>query len=85
VFEFNTDDEKPGVFYFTSPEEMEFDARQKNYEVINNFGLDFFFAKCAINQMTEEQFSYYMEISDKMTESPSCTGLSNHALMICKK
>ena len=85
VFELNTDDERPGIFYFTSPEEMEFDAKQKNLEIIKNCGLDFFFALCAINQMSEEQFGYYMTIADKMVESPSCTGLSNHALLICRK
>ena len=85
VFELSTDDERPGIFYFTSPEEMEADAKQKKLEILKNCGLDFFFALCAINQMSEEQFSCYMEIADKMSESPSCTGLSNHALLICRK
>ena len=85
VFEYKTDDVRPGVFLYTSPEEMEHDARQKNLEVIKNCGLDFFFASSAINAMSDEQFGYYMELSDKMSDSPSCTGLANHALMICKK
>jgi len=85
VFELNTDDERPGVFYFTSPEEIESDAKQKNLEILKNCGLDFFFANDAINQMSEEQFGYYMEIADRMNESPSCTGLSNHALLVCRK
>lgn len=85
VFEFNTDDERPEVFFFTSPEEMEYDAKQKNLKILKNCGLDFFFASCAIDMMNEEQFSCYMEIADRMSNSPSCTGLSNHALLICRK
>ena len=85
VFELNTDDERPGIFYYTSPEEMEFDATQKKLKILENCGLDFFFALNAINQMSDEQFGYYMTIADKMSESPSCTGLSNHALLICRK
>ena len=85
VFKYNTDDEKPGVFYFTSPEEMECDAKLQGLKILKNCGLDFFFASCAIDTMEEEQFEFYMELADKMNESPSCTGLSNHALMICRK
>ena len=85
VFEFGTDDVNPDRFYFTSPEEMEFDAKRKNLEVLKNCGLDFFFTLCAVNQMSDEQFECYMEIADRMCESPSCTGLSNHALLICRK
>lgn len=85
VFEYSTDDEKPGVFFFTSPEEMEGDAKQNGLEILKNYGLDFFFASCAIDSMSDEQFDCYMELADKMSESESCTGLSNHALLICRK
>lgn len=85
VFELKTDDDRPGVFYYTSPEEMESDAVQKKLKILKNNGLDFFFALNTINQMSEEQFGYYMEIADRMSESTYCTGLSNHALLICRK
>ena len=85
VFEYNTDDEKPGVFFLTSPEEMEYDAKQHKLEVVKNCGLDFLFASYAIDMMSEEQFNCYMELADKMSDSRSCTGLANHALLICTK
>ncbi len=85
VFEYNTDDDRPGFFFFTSPEEMEQDATQSGLQIVKNCGLDFFFASCAINAMTEQQFECYMQFADKMCESSSCTGLSNHALLICRK
>lgn len=77
--------DNPGVFFLTSPEEMECDAKENNLEIVKNCGLDFFFAQSAVNMMSEEQFSLYMDLSDKMVSSPSCTGLSDHALMICLK
>ena len=85
VFEYKTSDTAPGLFFFTSPEEMEYDAKQYNFEHLKNCGLDFWFAKCAIDMMSEEQFDCYMEIADKMSESRSCVGLSNHALLVCRK
>lgn len=85
VFELRTDDQLPGVFFFTSSEEMECDAKQKKLEIIKNCGVDFNFAACAIDVMSEEQFACYMELADKMSGSQSCTGLSSHALLICRK
>ena len=85
ILEHSTLETLQGVFIFTSPEEMEIDAKQKNLEVIKNCGLDFVFAQSAINEMNEETFALYVKLADKMVESPSCTGLSDHALMICKK
>ena len=75
----------PGVFFPTSPEEMQVDAKRKNLEVIKNCGLDFLFAQGVIDGMSEERFALYMKLADKMVDSPSCAGLSDHALMVCKK
>lgn len=80
-----TDDANPDVFYFTTPEEMEAKARAHGFEVIKNCGLDFMLMMAAIEQMTDEQFTYYMELADQMAESRFCTGLANHALLICRK
>jgi len=85
ILEDSTSDNRPGLFFMTSPEEMEHDAKEKNLEVIKNCGLDFLFAQCAIDMMSDEKFALYMELADRIVDSPSCTGLSNHALMICKK
>jgi ubiquinone/menaquinone biosynthesis C-methylase UbiE len=85
VFEYKTSDTIPGLFFFTSPEEMESDATQHKFEIVKNCGLDFWFAKCAIDMMSEEQFECYWELADRMSESRSCVGLSNHALLVCRK
>jgi 2-polyprenyl-3-methyl-5-hydroxy-6-metoxy-1,4-benzoquinol methylase len=85
VFEYGTDDTKPGVFFFTSPEEMENDAAAHGLKKIKNAGMDFLLAEGAVNTMSEEQFECWREISDRMSDSESCTGLSNHALLICRK
>lgn len=85
VFEYNTGDEGTGVFFFTSPEEMEEDAAQCDLTILKNCGLDFFFQAPAIDAMSDEQFELYTELSDRMCDSHSCTGLANHALLICRK
>ena len=85
VFEYNTDDVRPELFFFSSPEEMECDAKRYKFEVLKNCGLDFWFVKYAIDMMNEEQFECYWEIADRMSESRSCVGLSNHALLVCRK
>lgn len=85
VFEYHTDDERPGLFFFTSPEEMEYDATQHKLDILKNCGLDFWFASSAIDMISDEQFDCYLELADRMSESRSCVGLSNHALLICKK
>ncbi len=85
VFDHNTGDEATGVFFFTSPEEMKQDAAENGFKVLKNHGLDFYFASSAIDAMPDEQFECYMELADRMSDSVFCTGLSNHALLICRK
>ena len=77
--------DNPDVFFLTSPEEMEHDAMESQLETIQNNGLDFFFAQTAINGMSDEQFASYMALADAMSNSPSCTGLADHALLVCRK
>lgn len=77
--------DNPEVFFLTSPEEMVSIAEQNHLEIVKNCGLDFFFAQSVVNRMDDDQFALYMELSDRMVDSPSCTGLSDHALLICKK
>ena len=61
---------------------MEADAKQHGFSVLANRGLDFSFASCAIDGMRDEQFSCYLDLADRMSSSPSCTGLANHALLL---
>jgi 2-polyprenyl-3-methyl-5-hydroxy-6-metoxy-1,4-benzoquinol methylase len=85
IFRQGTDDERPGLFFFTMPEEIERIAAGHGLTVLKNTGVDFTFNAEDINNMPEEQFAAWMEISDWMCSSPSCTGMSNHALLICRK
>lgn len=85
VFDLCTDDERPEVFYYTSPEEMEEDSIRNGLIVVENHELDFFFEASAVEGMSDEQFACYRELADRMSASRSCVGLANHALLICKK
>ncbi|MCL2512264.1 MAG: class I SAM-dependent methyltransferase [Oscillospiraceae bacterium] len=85
VFELGTDDERPGLFYFTMPEEMEEAAARHGLAKIRNTGLDFFVTMSVADKMDDEKFAVFMELADKMAEYESCTGMSNHALLICRK
>ena len=85
VFMNGLDDLRPDLFFETTPEEMEQSAKEHGLCIIKNVGLDFLFAANLINNMTEEQFAAWMVLNDRMAESVYCTGLSNHALLICGK
>ena len=79
------DDLRPDLFFETTPEEMEQSAKKHGLSVIKNVGLDFNFAANLINNMSEVQFDAWMALNDRMAESVYCTGLSNHALLVCEK
>ena len=53
--------------------------------VIKNIGVDFVFDDGIVNRMSGEQLSAWVELTVYMSEYPSCMGLSNHALLICRK
>ncbi|WP_200411795.1 class I SAM-dependent methyltransferase [Virgibacillus salexigens] len=84
VFNKGTDDVRPEVFFFTTPEEMEMSVTNNNLTVIKNVGVDFSFCATAINAMSDKQLEDWMVLSNVMSQSPSCVGVSNHALLICK-
>jgi len=84
VFNKGTDDVRPEVFFFTTPEEMEMSATNNNLTVIKHVGVDFSFCATAINAMSDEQLEEWMVLSNVMSQSPSCVGVSNHALLICQ-
>ena len=80
-----TDDVRPGVFYFTMPEEMEAAVTRHGLSKIRNMGTDFFITMGIVDNMDDAKFELFMELSDEMVKHESCTGMSNHALLICKK
>jgi hypothetical protein len=79
------DDLRPDLFFETTPEEMEQSAIKHGLNVIKNVGLDFLIFIYLINNMSEEQFEAWRVLNDRMAESAYCTGLSNHALMVCER
>ena len=80
-----TDDLRPGVFFFTTPEEMEETAKKHGLIKIRNMGTDFFITMGVVDKMNDEKFEAYMELANEMVKHESCTGMSNHALLICRK
>lgn len=85
VFVNGVDDKLSEVFYFTMPEEMEHDVTQKGLSIVRNAGVDFSFSPTDINRMSDEQYVAWTEIMDYMFASPSCTGTSSHAVLVCCK
>ena len=79
------DDEKPGVFFFVTPEQMAESAKNHGLEIIKNAGVDFTFNDDLINNMSEDKFEAWLELTDYMVESESCAGLANHSLLVCRK
>ena len=80
-----TDDERPGLFYYTMPEEMAETARKYGLKKLKNLGTNFMFAMKIVNDMTDERFETMRPLYDSMTSCESCTGLAGHALLICEK
>ena len=79
------DDVMPGIFFYTTPEEIEEQAKSHGLSIVKNVGVDFVFNESIINGMGPEQFEAWLELTDYMFESPSCTGLSNHTVLVCQK
>ena len=79
------DDERPGLFFYNTPEQMQESAAAHGLEIIKNAGVDFTFNDTVINNMSEEKFESWLELTDCMAESESCAGLANHSLLLCKK
>ena len=67
------------------PEEIEKVSRKNGFEKISNLGLDFPLFACVINDVSEDKFELFRPLYDKMTSSESCTGMSAHGLLICRK
>jgi hypothetical protein len=80
-----TDDINCDVFFFATPEQICERVKAYGLIVLKNAGVDFTFDDKLINEMSDEKIEAWMTLSDYMTASESCTGLSNHSLLICKK
>lgn len=80
-----TDDIRPDTFFFTTPEEMNTIAAKYGLSKIKNLGTDFFVTMNIVDSMCNEQFEIMRPLYDHMTSHESCTGMSNHALLVCRK
>jgi len=85
VLEKGTSDNRPGLFYLTMPEEIEEVATRHGLVKIKNLGTNFMFTMKVVNDMDDERFALMRPIYDQMTSYESCTGMSDHALLVCRK
>lgn len=72
------------VFFYTSPEELEQEASDCGLQVLDNVGVDFTLNPTDINHMNDEKYAAWVELMDFMFKSRSCTGVSNHAILVCQ-
>ena len=79
------DDLRPDLFFFMTPEEINDHAARFGLTKIKNLATDFFFNVSAVNEMSDEKFELYKPLLDEMCANESCTGMANHALLICRK
>ena len=81
----STSDKTPGLFYFSSPEEMKKQAKKHELKILRNVGVKYYFNSQLINNMDEEKYKCWMEFHDHLCESESSVGLSVQALLICQR
>jgi len=77
------DDDRP--FFFTTPEEMVSAAARHGLSKICTAGINFFGLTAIADTMDDEKFALYLELLDETVNLESCAGMSEHALMVCKK
>lgn len=85
VLKLGTDDLRPDLFFFTMPEEIEAVAKNHGFLKIKNLGTDFFVTASIIDAMDDERFEIMKPLLDGMASHESCTGMANHAILVCKK
>jgi ubiquinone/menaquinone biosynthesis C-methylase UbiE len=85
VFKKGTDNNRPDLFFYTMPEEMEEMATNCGLTKIKNLGTNFMVIMHIVNNMTDEQFEVMRPLYDKMASCESCTGMAGHALLVCRK
>jgi len=80
-----TDEVHPDLFHFTMPEEIEAVAKKYGLYKIKNLGTNFMVTMKIVNDMSEERFEFMKPLYDQMTTYESCTGMSDHAVLVCRK
>ncbi|MCL2811254.1 MAG: class I SAM-dependent methyltransferase [Clostridia bacterium] len=85
VLQKGTDDVRPGLFYFTMPEEMERLAARHGLKKLKNLGTNFMLAMKIVDEMDDERFAFMKPLYDQMASHESCTGMGDHALLVCRK
>ena len=65
-------------------EDIETVALKFGFEKIKNLGTDFMVTRKIVDDMSDEKFEIMKPLYDYMTSYESCTGMSNHASLICK-
>lgn len=85
VLEKGTDNDRPGLFYYTMPEDIEKAAERHGLKKIKNLGTNFQFTMKTVDDMSDERFELMKPIYDRMANYESCTGMSGHALLVCRK
>lgn len=85
VLEKGVDDLKSEILFYTTPEEMNRVAKRNGLRKVKNLGTDFFVTMNVVDAMEDEQFEIMRPLYDEMTSHESCTGMSNHALLVCRK
>lgn len=79
------DDVMPELFFYTMPEDIERVALEQGLTIVQNAGVDFTFNASDINNMDDERYAAWTDVMDYMFESKSCAGVSNHAVLVCRK
>jgi len=80
-----TDDIYPEEFFYTTPEKMADCVKRYGLNIIKNIGVNFVFNKGQVNNMDDEKYKCWLDFLEYLCEDESCTGLSNHSLLICTK
>ncbi|MBO5110888.1 MAG: class I SAM-dependent methyltransferase [Clostridia bacterium] len=80
-----TDDLHPGVFFFTTPEEMNALTASIGLKKEKNLGTDFLILAKVADTIEDERFHLLLPVYDQLTSHESCTGASNHALYVGRK
>ena len=85
ILEEGRDDLQPELFFYTMPEEMEEAAARHGFVKLKNLGTDFFITMSIVEAMSEERFALLRPLLNEMASHGACTGMSNHALLVCRK
>ena len=85
VLKLSIDDKKPELIYYTMPEEIEQLAKNHGFSKIKNLGTDFCTMMNSLEALREKRFDVLYPLLDEMASYESCTGMSTHALLICRK